>query len=92
MLHQFNRRDSINYQKQLRYVWTFMEDVNLKAIGTVLRYSMIALIGAMYLVISVMCFIQNHPMSRFLIMPMFILILIMSIMIVSKIKINNKSN
>jgi hypothetical protein len=63
-----------------------LQDVGLDRVCQVLRYLGIALLSIAYLVVTVICVLQKHPMSSYLMMPLCIVFLIAAVAILSQIK------
>lgn len=89
MLQQLNTRESNNGSTS-RTIHIF-PNLNLERLYKFLRYGLIAALTVAYVIVSVVCFIQNHPMSTYLIMPIAIVLLIATIHFLSKLN-NTKDN
>lgn len=86
MLQQLNTRE--NNDRSIRESQTInvFPNLNLERLSQFLKYGLIAVLIIAYLIVTLASFIQGHPMSTFLIMPVAIVLLMASIQFLSKSK------
>jgi hypothetical protein len=86
MLQQFKTRRSNEHSMTSERSFHLLQDVKLDRVYRVMRYVGTALLSMAYLVVIVICVIEKHPMSSYLMMSLFIVFLIGAIAILPHIK------
>jgi hypothetical protein len=91
MLQQLKTRGSNEHSTPIERSLHLFQNLKWDRFHQVLRYIGTALLSAAYLVVTVICVMEEHPMSSYLILPFYIIFLIAAIAILSQIK-NIKNN
>jgi hypothetical protein len=91
MLQQLKTRGSNEHSTSSERSFHLFQNVKWDRFYQVLRYIGTALLSVAYLVVTGICVIEEHPMSSYLILPLFIVFLIAVIAILPQIK-NIKNN
>ena len=86
MIQQLNSRDKDDRSMRASQTIHILPYLNLDHLIQILRYALISIVAIAYLVISIFCLIEDHPMSKYLIMPIAIVLLLVIIHISFKSK------
>lgn len=90
MLQQINTRKSSEHSLRTESLFHVIP-IDLARVSQILRYLGIAVICIAYLIVTAVCFMEDHPMSSYLMMPMLIVFLVLAIAVVPKIINKNKN-
>ncbi|MFT5925677.1 MAG: hypothetical protein ACI9WL_000418 [Rubritalea sp.] len=86
MLQQLKSSGSKEHSMPSERSFHLLQEVKLDRFYQVLRYIGTTLLSMAYLVVTVICVIEEHPMSSYLILPLFMVFLIAVIAILPQIK------
>ena len=76
MLQQLNTRENNDHSMRESQTINILPNLNLDRLVQFLRYGLISILTVAYVVVSIVCLFQGHPMSTYLIMPIAIVLLI----------------